>query len=259
MSRRAGGLRFTRSHVVVLVRRRLQRDAFPRVQMGLIVGLTGAAGLLTSFLLLRAGVGSMALRYPLALASAYVIFLFLLWLWLRTRTDDYLDSLDPTNISPDVGSSPAEAFTSGGGGDFAGGGASGSFDAGGASSSIDAPDSSAVPDWDIPVDVDVGEFVFPILAALLAIGLALASLYVVYIAPELFAELIFDGVLSYSLYRRLSGGDRSHWLGTAVRRTLLPFGLTAVFLVAMGAAMAHYAPEARSIGQVIHHVRHEHT
>jgi hypothetical protein len=237
----------TRSRLVLRIRRGLERDSFPRVQMGFIVFLTGAAGLLGSYLFLRAGVDSMALRYPLALLSAYLFFLFLLWVWLRSSASDYVDSPDPSNVDPGFGSDGTpDGLCSGGGGDFAGGGASGSFDSPDSSSVVD---SSMIPD----VDVDAGEFVVPILAIVLALGLALASLYVVYIAPELFAELLLDGALSYTLYRRLTVGRRGNWFGTAVRRTVLPFGLTAVFLGAVGAAMAHYDPEARSVGQVIHH------
>jgi hypothetical protein len=44
---------------------------------------------------------------------------------------------------------------------------------------------------------DADELAIPLIALVLAIGLALASLYVVYMAPVLFAERLFDGVLSY--------------------------------------------------------------
>ena len=47
--------------------------------------------------------------------------------------------------------------------------------------------------------------------------------------------------------------ERAHWLASAFRRTVLPFAATAVFLVAVGAAMAAYAPGAKSIGQVVKH------
>src|SRR5262249_11899335 len=76
-----GNVRFTRTLAVIRIQRQLERDSFPRIQMTLIVGLTGAAGLLCSFLLLHAGVGHMAVRYPLALVGAYTCFLFLIWLW----------------------------------------------------------------------------------------------------------------------------------------------------------------------------------
>lgn len=48
----------------------LERDSYPRLQMLLIVMLTGAAGFVVSFLLLRAGLGDMWLRYLAAFCAA---------------------------------------------------------------------------------------------------------------------------------------------------------------------------------------------
>src|SRR5688500_8269160 len=101
---RPRGFEFTRSSAVLRLRRRLEEQTFPRVQMALIVMLTGAIGVLVSFLFLRWGMDSMALRYPLAVACAYVFFLFLLWLWLRTKGEDYLDLPDPSGGFPVRGS-----------------------------------------------------------------------------------------------------------------------------------------------------------
>lgn len=75
----------------------------------------------------------------------------------------------------------------------------------------------------------------------------------VYSAPVLFAELLVDGVLSASLYRRLRGLETRHWLETAFRRTALPFALTAAIVSASGWGILLYAPEAHSIGDVISH------
>jgi phosphotransferase system glucose/maltose/N-acetylglucosamine-specific IIC component len=98
---------------------------------------------------------------------------------------------------------------------------------------------------------DADELAIPLLAVAFALGLALASLYVVYAAPMLFAELLVDGALSYALYRRIKAADSPHWLESAVRRTALPFVLTGVFVSVTGAAMAVWTPGAHSIGQVI--------
>ncbi|WP_200222488.1 hypothetical protein [Rubrivivax gelatinosus] len=97
------------------------------------------------------------------------------------------------------------------------------------------------------------EAAIPLTAIALAVGIAVASLYVVYIAPVLFAEVLVDGALSYALFRHLRGHDRQHWLASAFARTIWPFTATAVFLVAVGAAMAAYAPGAKSVGQVVKH------
>ena len=244
-----------RAVAIQRVRERLVRESFPRIQMALLVALTGGFGLLASFTLLQLGMESMALRYPLALSLAYVFFLFLMWLWLRTNAEDYLDVPDVPNALPRVSSSDPGLpdFKSGGGGDFGGGGAGGSFD--GPSVAVDEAASAplrAVGDAVGPV-AEADEFAVPLVAIALAIGIALASLYVVYIAPILFAEVLVDSALSYALFRHLRGQDPQHWLASTFRRTLLPFAVTAAFLCAAGAGMAFYAPGAKSVGQVVKH------
>jgi len=238
----------TRSHAILRLKRRLEQDSFPRIQMSLIVGLTGTAGLLFSFVMLELGVTSMALRYPLALLMAYGVFLLLLWLWLRTKAEDYLDIPDLSGLVPNGSGGGTPAFK-GNGGDFGGGGASGSFD-GSASFAPVESDSSPLAEAAGAVD-GADELAIPLIAVAFALGLALASLYVVYAAPMLFAELLVDGALSYALYRKIKAIDTPRWLESAVRRTALPFVLTGVFVSITGAAMASYAPGAHSIGQVI--------
>lgn len=278
----ARNIRITRSLAIVRLQRQLERKSYPRLQMGFIVALTGAAGWLCSFLLLHTGIHSMALRYPLALGGAYVAFLFLLWVWLRTSASDYADLTDPTDLKPRDSGGPLvwrrisasdyadlpdlmprdsgntlPSMASGGGGDFGGGGASGSF--GGATLKEAVEDAPSTPEVLSAVgdaagsSFDADELAIPLIAIALAVGLALASLYVVYLAPALFAELLFDGVLSYTLYRRLRTADSQHWLGTAFRRTVLPFGLTAVFLMAVGAALGAFAPGAHSLSEALHY------
>lgn len=250
----------SRSKAIARMQRKLLASSSPRAQMALIVALTGAFGLLSSFVLLRFGLETMALRYPLALGLAYLFFLFLIWLWLRANAEDFLDLPDVSGGVPlPSGRSASDALAplkSGGGGDFSGGGAGGSFDAP-ASNAIgeetpgvfDAAGNAAGPLG------DADELAIPLVAIALAVGLALASLYVVYIAPMLFAEVLVDGALSYALFRYLRGQDPEHWLASALKRTVLPFVVTALFVAGVGAAMSAYAPKARSVGEVIEHAR----
>lgn len=241
-------LHLTRSHAILHLKRRLEHDGFPRVQMSLIVGLTGVAGLLFSFILLQLGVTSMALRYPLALLLAYGAFLVLLWLWLRTKADDYVDVPDFSGLVPSGPNGSAPSFE--GGGHFGGGGASGSFDGPASFAPVDS-DASPLSEAASALGDGADELAIPLFVMAMVLGLALASLYVVYTAPILFAELLVDGTLSWALYRRIQAADSPHWLESAVRRTALPFLLTGVFLAVSGAAMAAYAPGAHSIGEVI--------
>ena len=187
-----------------------------------------AIGVLVSFLLLRWGMDSMAVRYPLAVAFAYVFFLFLLWLWLRTKAEGYVDLPDLSGGLPIRGSEEAPISIRRGDGEFGGGGASGSFDGPASSSSADG----------LTTESSIAELAIPILGVVLALGLAVGSLYVIYIAPVLFAELLVDGALSYALYRHLRRNDSHHWLATALRRSV---------------AMSAHAPGAGSVGDVIQH------
>lgn len=259
----------SRDEAVGRLRHDLQAHGWPRSQMTLLVALTGGSGLLASFLLLRAGLDSMALRYPLALLMAYGVFLLLLWLWLRTKADDWADLPDPGVNLTDWRSGPAggpraPSWSSGQGGDFGGGGASASFDAPArAHPLMQSPPVRAhggTNDTSGPLDGmgsvsdlgDADEFAIPLLLIALAAGLALSSLYVVYSAPTLLAELLLDGALSATLYRRLRGIERRHWVSTALRKTALPFALTALLLATVGWGLHSAAPGARSLGEAVH-------
>ena len=242
---------FVRSQAITRAQRRLEDDSYPRLHMTLIAAVTGAFGLLSSFLLLHQGVESMSLRYPLALACAYAMFLFLIWLWLRTNAEDYIELPDLSGSSPSAGGGQATMpIQSGGGGDFGGGGATGSFDS---TTTIASETSSTAANVGEAIGsvAEADELAIPLVAVVLAVGLAFASLYVIYIAPVLLTEVLVDGALSYALYRYVRGDDPEHWLATAVRRSVIPFIATGVFLVAVGAAMSAYAPGAHSVGDVI--------
>jgi len=224
--------------------------------MALLVTITGIAGFIASYLLLRVGLSEMWVRYLVAFGIAYSVFLLLLWLWLRTRAEDYTDLPDMSEIGPSPGpSSGSGGGFNGHGGDFGGGGASGSFHA-----PVDSLTDGAT-EVGGPVGEALGaagqaeELAIPLVLLVLVGVLLLSSLFVIYSAPVLFAELLVDGVLAASLYRRLRGLETRHWLETAVRRTFWPFLLTAIFTAGAGWAMALYVPGAHSVGDVLSYAR----
>lgn len=236
----------------------LERDGFPRLQMFLLVTLTGASGFVASYLFLHAGLVEMWLRYLAAFGVAYLMFLFLLWLWLRTRAEDYADIPDISGTSSSSSGGSGSGY-SGKGGGFDGGGASGFFDS--PSNGISAIGDSAGSIGDAGDSVgdvlgsvaEAEEFAIPLIVLVLIGALLFSSLFMIYSAPALFSELLVDGVLSASLYRRLRGLETRHWLETALRRTALPFAAAAVIVSASGWGMAQYVPGAHSIGDVISH------
>jgi hypothetical protein len=174
-------------------------------------------------LLLRAGLASMPLRYLLALCIAYAIFLLLVRRFAEHGDLDF--------DIPGSGSGNSHAVGSG----------SGRVDAGAAS----AHDHDA--GW---LDGADAAEALPLLLVIAAIAIACASLWIVVSAPTLFAELLVDGALSATLYRRLRKLETRHWLDTAVRHTIGPFLVTAVVVVAFAFAAQHYRPHAHSLGEV---------
>lgn len=226
------------------MRARLLREGYPRVQMFILVSLTGLAGFGASVAMLAAGVETMALRYTLAMGLAYLAFLLLLWLWLRTSAADYFDA--GSFGGPDGhADAPATDFA-GGGGSFDGGGASGNVEFGTQDSAIDA-----IADNPLGVVNDADEATIPLAVIVLAVGIALSSLFVIWSAPVLFAEILVDALLATGLYRRLRMLEPQHWMLAALRRTMIPFVLTTLTLAAAGWGMQAYAPEARSLGEVL--------
>nr|MBA3240311.1 hypothetical protein [Acidobacteriota bacterium] len=261
----AGG----RRRQVERVRRLLLRQGMPRLQMSLILFVTGLAGFLASFALLHAGVSRMWLRYPVAVLLAYAAFLLMLRLWLfyqqrkgRESSADFdLPGADGASLdwSADVSGAVNNAGF-GGGGDFAGAGAGGDWgapDTGGVVGAA-APESFVGGDsgrggggsglldgLDVGIDGDEG-CLFVVALLLLIVGGLLASLYVVYLAPALLAEILVDGLLVSGLYRRVKDPVPGNWLLGAVRRTLVPVLLTLVCFIAAGYLLNYIAPEART-------------
>ncbi|WP_206413227.1 hypothetical protein [Lysobacter enzymogenes] len=244
---------------IARLRERLERDHWPRLQMSLIVLLTGAAGFLASFGLLQAGMHTMALRYPLAACAAYAAFLLLLWSWAcshgrRRESDSDWPDLDGFSDSSSNACASNPGWHSGGG-RSGGGGASSSYEAPSSSStsssSWSSSRSSRRGDSDVSLLDGADDFGWMIVAILAAVAAASAALWALWLSPALMAEVLLDVALAGGLYRRLRRIESRHWLATALRRTAVPFLLLALLTAAAGFAGARYAPGADSIGDVI--------
>ena len=254
----------TRDGEVMRIQRSLERFHFPRLQMMLIVALTGGVGFIASFALLHVDIESLWIRYPISVVVAYAAFLFFLWCWLRLSKDDIVNGLDlPSPSSGTTHSSgchlPDQPFQPGGG-SSGGAGASASFHgtdtiqvshaatglADGASAGSTASDAAAGA-------LSLEGLGLILLALAAVVGVACAVIWIIWVAPSLLAELSLDAGLTAGLYHRLRRLEGNHWLTTAIRRTWLPFAATALTFAVAGAALSLYAPEAKSIGQVISH------
>lgn len=243
-----------RSAMVRKLKTALERRVSPRLEMAVISLCTGASGFLVSFGLLRGGLERMWLRYLVALIAAYLVFFCLLrlWLHLRGRRIGAQDAPDLTDVVLDL-PVPSPAGFSGGGGQFGGGGASATFDGPRIVPLVVAePQGSTAPDLDI-FDADEAVIPLPLVAALASA--LLASVWVVYLAPTMLAELLVDSALVGGLYHRIRRDSPRSWVATALRRTALPFAATCVLFVLAGWFVQSKLPEAKSIGDAVRYLQ----
>lgn len=206
------------------------RRRFPRLTLGLLLILTGATGFGLSYLLLRAGLDAMWLRYPVAVLGAYGFFLLLMRLWVELERRQISPS-DPELITAieNAKNLPAEQ----------------------------KPVLSEKRSWWEHLDVGSGldicaaEGCIPALLLAAVIGLLVLLIAALAGAPVLLAEVLVDAFLAGVLYRRLKIAAQEHWLGTAIRKTWTFVLATAALLSLAGACLAFLAPGATSIGSAL--------
>lgn len=252
----------TRSAKLAKMREVLNRDGYPRIEMFLLVAFTGLAGFLTSYGLLHFGFNTVWLRYLISMGAAYAVFIALLGIWLafkRSNTTSDLDLMDGADIIDGVTYIPSSSSSShpptfhGHGGTFDGGGSSADYisesssDFGGVGETFGAV--AEAEEAAIPLIV-IGGLIF------VALSVFIFTFSLVSSAPILFSELLVDGMLSASLYRRLKGLDKHHWLESAIKRTIWPFVFVTITFVVLGLLIGHYMPESHSLGDVFNHMKH---
>jgi len=231
----------SREDLVKKTRKRLLRHGVPRIQMSGLLALTGATGFLSSFVLLKSGVDSMTLRYPVAVALAYGAFLLLLRIWIYAQRKGSLEIIDVVDLSvdsletagslaPEHGAVPADGANLHGGVDSQSSG----FDFG--------------FDLDFNFDLEGAGLLVLVAVMLIAISALGATLWVLWIAPGLLAEVLVDGLIMTALYRRLRQPQPTWWLTSAVSRTCVPALIVAVFLSFAGGLLHHAVPGAHSLG-----------
>jgi hypothetical protein len=257
---------FTREELIHRLAHQLDLRSYPRLQMFLLVTLTGMFAFLISLLFLNAGITLMSLRYPLVLGCAYLFFLFLLWLWLHWTDDDVTNLPD---VFPNWGSGtsgqattslPSSPQISGSGGDFAGGGATGSFDNVDASTfagqpiesttSISGVSNSSKSSSSGSDASGFDEILIPILLLAFVGSMLYACLELITGAPILFAELLMDGSIAYLLLKRTGRLPARSWVGTVWNRTRKVFWILLIFLFVFGLICAFNFPAAHSLADL---------
>ncbi|MDH5265803.1 MAG: hypothetical protein OEX21_13730 [Betaproteobacteria bacterium] len=253
-----------------------------RLHMTLIIASSISVGALVTATLMRSGVDTLWLRWLPALLCAYATFFAGVWLWLRmsrygrflreaARKDreslvdgvDVVDALSNLPI-PRGGGSVVRGVLRSGGGAFDGGGASASWVGDSVSQAVSAPPGiteglgeaagEAVGDAVGGIAGDDGGIVLVIAIALLALVLAIlfgAAAFVIWQAPSILGEVVFEVLLGSPLVRGVKAVDAGNWAGALFGATWKPFGLVAAFAMAFAAFAGAAAPEARTAAEVI--------
>jgi hypothetical protein len=236
----------------------LLASSFPRLQMALILALAAVGAFLTSATLVALGVGTMGVRYALAVVGGYLFFLSFVRLWIAYQTRNWSfgrrepgsrQTLDAASTDlPDLsalggfGGGGGDGF-SGGGGAFGGAGASGSF-----GDSSPTEDTSGVLDGVGSAD---GDGVVILIAVVALLGGVLALGFVVYSSPLLLAEVLLDFAVVGAIYRKNQRHERRHWAAGVLRRTYKPALVLAVFAAIFGFAVQSLAPTEHTFGAVL--------
>ena len=250
----------------LIIKQLTARLSMPRIQISIMLALTAFAAFITSAILLRLDVTSMAIRYPIAVIVGYCVFLVLLRVWIWLQSDEPVGDIAIDGVGdiviPNVNivDSPGQPQVFGGGGDFVGAGAGSGWSEGdapaaapvGLMSGSSSSGGSSVGSGGIDVDLDDGIALLVVLVVLVLVFSAL--IYVVWIAPILFAELIIDAAVVGSLYRPIRNIERRHWLMTALRKTAIPAVIITILFAIAGFVMQAAEPDAVTIGQFLNAV-----
>lgn len=231
---------------------------------GLCIGLlTLGVMWAASALQMALGVDRLALRYAISLGAGYLAYLLILRLWAGWllasaardgRTPDALDALEGlSHALPAPGCGPARhdaGLSSGGGGDFGGGGAQGHFDAP-ADAATALPQAVGEPLGGL----DEGAVIIvPVLAVFGAVAAALLGggvLLWLAFGWEALLTVAVEVAFAYTAARTAVRMRREGWLRAAVRLSVKPLLAALVCAVAAGALLDVLAPDARSLPQAV--------
>ena len=215
----------------------------------------------TSATLMNAGIDTLALRWPLALAASYAVFLGLLWLWCRwllsRATADGDPGLDAPDADLDWGNGDAGApFKSGGGGDFGGGGATGSWDAADlGEAAAEGSAEAAKATLEIAASADEGIVIVVPLAVVVGVAALIASALGVVVFGLFSVEVLLGVAVEIAIAS--AGGAlayrarREGWLGHALTRTRWPMLLLFLLTFLLGVVIDQWLPQADSLPQAV--------
>ncbi|MBI4987556.1 MAG: hypothetical protein HZC23_01950 [Rhodocyclales bacterium] len=259
------------------IRNDLLRRFVVRFHMSLIVAGSLGTAIIANKLLLVAGLETMWLRYLWAMVASYLAFLAGIKCWLLYAGYDWprksnldVDLPDFSGGGSGGGAGPSgscELPPMGGGGEFSGAGASGDFgEAGNALADTAGNVASGLGDAVSKAGGAVGDLGggdeggCALVLALILIAVVLAAIfgsaaYIVFNAPSILAEAVFEVLLAGGLVRASRRAEDASWVEGVFRATWAPFAL--ILFVVMGFAVwAHAAyPQAHTVSQLMEQAR----
>jgi hypothetical protein len=208
------------------------KRGFPRQRLALLILVTGSVGFFVSAAMLKLGVTSMALRYPVAVLVSWSVLLGLIRVWVELEKRRFDPEAEEFRVAlqEDVPSEPAERVRL-------------------LQNRHSWLDWLDVPDFGSLLDADEG--CLPVVLVMAVFGLVVVLVLAIVGAPTLLAEVFLDVFIATVLYRRLKRAVKGNWLATAIRGTWGLTLLTAALLGVIGWALQAMAPEADSIGPAL--------
>jgi len=262
------------------LKRRIVARYSTRMHMTLILSATCLVAMISSSVMLHAGLHDLRWRYAVVVTLAYLTFLCGVWVWLKLagfeRSKSGSSALDALGAIPD-GPSGGGGSAGGGlgrvGGSISRGG--GSFDGGGASASFAEARAPALALNPTPPamaqsagigdgggseigkavgglgDVGGDDFGAIILLILLALAIFLASGYLIWMAPDILTEAAFGAVLAGGLARKAKEQSTAGWVAGVVKKTWWPFAIVLVLAMVFAFQAKAHHPEAKTFREVI--------
>lgn len=260
----------------------LEHRFYLRAHMSAMLIATLLAGLAATRLLAASGVNVFAVRYGVAVIVAYAVFIASVKLWLgyialcaaaaarRAGTskggDDWFDCFNLSSSGSSSWSSSSSSSASSlseGGGKFGGGGASGSW--GNASPKTNVLAAAAAPpkhsskssssskkssggggggDW--------GELMLVVLIIALVVAVIASFAWMVWAAPTILSEAAFNAVLAGALAKHARHATRGNWVGSVMKKTMIPFALILILAILVGWWAQKVCPDARRLNEAVH-------
>jgi hypothetical protein len=236
--------------------------------MFIILLATTLSGILFSKLLLVMDVGDFRIRYPLVVALSYLIFFACIRLWLsfflnkktKSSSAGWIDL--PNHLGGNI-KGVSQSFR-GGGGHFGGAGASDAFEA----PHQNVLATAALPQSPPPIGNSSPEtigktigkavgslgdddiiFVVIALVALLAVIL-ISAVILLYGAPAILSEAVFNGVLAASLIKRTRAISEKAWAESILKTTWKQFALTIGVAFIAGLVLHKHFPHAVRLADI---------